>query len=340
MATIYDLVTPKAQSARWEENYKTRKPYMGEAFFPERKQLGTELSYLQGKSPKVRPLNLSSYDAKVISIGREGFKTITTEIPFFKNDMKINEKQRQQLNNVLQSNNDALINPILNAIFDDQSTLLNNADVTREMMRMQLLTTGTIAFANNGQAIQYDFGVTNKPTTNWNDASTADPIADISKWADDVEEATGERPAIVLMNKVTLAKAAKAQSILDIFAKTVERPTTERVRKYMSDETQLRILTYDKGYNDEEGNFSKFVPDNTVVIFPEGAIGEGVFGTTPEESDLMTGATDAQVSIVDMGVAITATKETDPVTVKTKVSMSYLPVLNRPETIVIASVNG
>ena len=142
------------------------------------------------------------------------------------------------------------------------------------------------------------------------------------------------------MNKVTLAKAAKAQSILDIFAKTVERPTTERVRKYMSDETQLRILTYDKGYNDEEGNFSKFVPDNTVVLFPEGAIGEGVFGTTPEESDLMTGATDAQVSIVDMGVAITATKETDPVTVKTKVSMSYLPVLDRPETLVIADVSG
>lgn len=337
MATIYDLVTPKAQAARWEENYKVRRPYMGEAFFTERKQLGTELSYLQGKSPKVRPLSLSSYDAKVISIGREGFKTITTDIPFFKNDMKINEKQRQQLNNVLQTNNDALINPVLNAIFDDQSTLLANADVTREMMRMQLLTTGTIAFASNGQAVEYDFGVTNKQTSNWNDAATADPIGDISKWADAVEEATGERPTQALMNRTTLAKAAKAQTILDMFAKTLDRATSERVRQYMEEETKVSIYVYDKGYNDEEGNFSKFVPDGTVVLFPEGAVGEGVFGTTPEESDLMTGAA-AEVSIVDLGVAITATKETDPVTVKTKVSMSYLPVLNRPETIVIATV--
>lgn len=337
MATIYDLVTPKAQAARWEENYKTRRPYMGEAFFTERKQLGTELSYLQGKSPKVRPLSLSSYDAKVISIGREDFKTITTDIPFFKNDMKINEKQRQQLNNVLQTNNDALINPVLNAIFDDQSTLLANADVTREMMRMQLLTTGTIAFASNGQAVEYDFGVTNKQTSDWDDAATADPIGDISKWADAVEEATGERPTQALMNRTTLAKAAKAQSILDMFAKTLDRATSERVRQYMEEETKISIYVYDKGYNDEDGNFSKFVPDGTVVLFPEGAVGEGVFGTTPEESDLMTGAA-AEVSIVDMGVAITATKETDPVTVKTKVSMSYLPVLNRPETIVIATV--
>ena len=60
------------------------------------------------------------------------------------------------------------------------------------------------------------------------------------------------------------------------------------------------------------------------VAFPKGALGKGWFGTTPEESDLMSG-TAANVSITDTGVAVTTVKETDPVNVDTKDTMIFLP---------------
>lgn len=345
MATIYEEITAPLMGTRWEQNSRERAPYLGEALFPARKQLGVEISYLKGNAPKIRPLNLSSYDSKVIPISREAFEKVSTEIPFFKNSLVINEKMRQQLNQVVATDNRNLIQPIVDVIFDDNARLLRNADVTREMLRMQLLTSGTIAVSNNGQALALDFGVPedNKKTTNWHDAKTADPVTDIINWLDEVENATGIRPSSGLINRKTLALWSKADSVKNavyVFANGTVNPNSATAQRYVEQETGVTFYVYDKGYKDEtSGEFVKFVADDVVVLFDGSSVGEGVFGTTPEESDLMTG-TDAVVTIVDTGVAITTTKETDPVTVVTKVSMSYLPVLTSPETLIIASVNG
>lgn len=346
MASIYEEITAPLMGTKWEQNAKERTPYLGEALFPSRKQLGVEISYLKGKQPKIRPLNLSSYDAKVIPLSREAFEKVSTEIPFFKNSMVVNEKMRQQLNQVASTDNRSLIQPIVDVIFDDNARLLRNADVTREMLRMQLLTSGAIAVSNNGQGLALDFGVPaeNKKTTNWHDTANADPVTDIITWCDEIENATGVRPTSGILNRKTLALWAKADSVKNaiyVFANGTVTPNTATAQRYVEQETGVTFYVYDKGYKDETKNdeFTKFVADDVVVLFDGSTVGEGVFGTTPEESDLMTG-TDAVVSIVDTGVAITTTKETDPVTVVTKVSMSYLPVLTSPETLVIASVNG
>lgn len=342
MATIYEEVTPRFISSRWEEQVQERKPYLGEAFFPERKQLGIELSYLQGSAPVVRPLDLSSFDAKAIPLSREAFKTVTTEMPFFKNFLDINEKQRQQLNMVLASGNRVMIDAILGVVYNDEKRLLDNAAITREMLRMQLLTSGIIAFASNGQAISYDFGVpaANKITKSWS-ATGADPIADLNEWADGVQSKTGSRPTAVLMNSETLRKISKLDSVKNaiyVFANGTVAPTINTARSFISVQTGLEIYVYDKGYTDEAtGNFVKFVADDVVVLLDPANCGEGVFGTTPEESDLMSGSC-AEVEIVDGGVAVTASKEVDPVNVKTKVSMIYLPVLTNANGLIIANV--
>lgn len=343
MATIYESVTPKFISTKWLEKVKERKPYFGEAVFPEEKQLGIELSYFQGNAPKIRLLDLSSFDAKAIPLSREAFKTITTEMPFFKNFLDINEKQRQQLNMVLASGNQVMIDAILGKIYDDEARLLNNAAITREMLRMQALTTGAIAFSSNGQGISYDYGVpeANKVSKDWH-AENADPVSDLNEWADAIQSKTGERPTAVLMNSETMkliAKNAAVKNAIYVFANGTVTPNVNTARKYVAQEAGLEIYLYDKGYTDDAGNFTKFVADDVVVLFDPYTVGKGVYGTTPEESDLMAGSA-AEVEIVDLGVAITASKEVDPVNVKTKVSMIYLPVLTNPEGLLIADVSS
>lgn len=344
MATIYEEISAPIIASRWNERVQERQPYLGEAFFPETRQRGIKLSILKGNAPKIRPLNLSSFDAKVIPLSREAFEKIETEMPFFKNSLPINEELRQDLLVMLQTGNRELIDPLLNRYFDDQETLLNNAAITREMLRMQIMTSGVIGIANNGQNLALDFGVPteNKVKSNWNVAATADPVNDIIGWCDMVEQKTGRRPRYGLINSTTLAKWQKADSVKNavyVFGQGVVTPNRANAQRYVEGETGVRFFVYDKGYTDEAtGRFVKFVADDTVSLFTD-TIGAGVYGTTPEQADLMAG-TDAVVSIVDGGVAITTWKEKDPVYVNTKVSMIYLPVLTAPQELVIADVSG
>lgn len=349
MSTIYDVVTPKFTSSRWEVEKQDLPPYLGEAFFPERKQLGIEISYLKGKKPNVRPLDLSAFDVKALPLERGAFEKVTTELPFFKNFISVNEKMRQELLKVIATGNEKYINAVLDEVYNDNRTLLEDARVTREVMRMQLMTSGTINFSSNGIGISYDFGIpsANKKTLEskkWSDASTSDPIGDITSWQDAVETATGVRPKNLLMNRTTFNMMKKSNSIKDTIL--YSNLTTGNVlindamvKAFVMEQTGCTIYVYDKGYFPQGSTtFTKFVADNVVVLFPDGALGEFVFGTTPEEADLMGGATNAEVEIVDLGVAITTSKETDPVNVKTKVSEICVPTLEVPDQMIIATV--
>ena len=105
------------------------------------------------------------------------------------------------------------------------------------------------------------------------------------------------------------------------------------------DELKLDVVVYNKKAKDEKGNEFQYVADDTFVIFPQGKLGTGWFGTTPEQSDLMAGSA-ANVSITDIGVAVTTSKKTDPVNVDTKVSMIYLPSFETADQVGIIDVTG
>lgn len=346
MATVFDYVTAPVQAGRWEESALERRPYLGEGLTVTTKQLGNEFSTLNGKVPSPKLLDASSYDAKVIYLKREGFQITTSEMPYFKNAMTINEKQRQELLKVMATGNVVLIDAVLNKIFDDNKTLLEAAALRREQLRMMLLTTGKIAIAanENGQVWEYDFGVptTNKVSSDWH-KTTADPVNDIIGWQDAVAIETGVRPTNVLMNTVTFNLLAKTDAIANAINANSIRvvvPTPAMVRAYVENAANVTIYLYDNVYKDASGAKKKFVPDDTVVLFGDEAPIEEFFGTTPEEADLMSGATDAQVAIVDTGVAVTTWKEIDPVNVRTKVSMVYIPSLRDPASLVIADVKS
>ena len=63
-------------------------------------------------------------------------------------------------------------------------------------------------------------------------------------------------------------------------------------------------------------------------------LGKTWFGTTPAESDLMSGSV-ANVSITDTGVAVTTVQKADPVQVETIVSMICLPSFEAADQVYI-----
>lgn len=345
MPTIYDIVTSKEIAAYWTVKAKERKPFFGESKFPAKKQLGLDVSWIKGVKNAPVSLQLSAFDAKAIPLSRQGFEKITSSMPFFKNSKNIDETQRQELNKILQSGNQAIIDLILMKIFDDKGTLMESADVAREIMRMQLLTSGTLSIASNGQSYTYDYGMPANhkvtPTIKWDQPDTSDPIGDITAWQDIIENETGIRPTEILMNSVTFklmkqSKSIKA-SILPV-GQLVGIINETKLKSFVLEETGCTVYIYNKGYTNDNGVFTKFVADNIVVLMPMENLGNTWFGTTPEESDLIGSTSIANVSIVDTGVAITTTIQTDPVNVTTKATQICMPSFEMADSIIIATV--
>jgi len=346
MLTIFDYFVAKAIAAYYNTvgAEKGLPPYLGEELFPNRKQLGLNLKWIKGAKGIPTVLNLSAFDANVIKKNRIGFEAVMTKMPFFKNNMLIDEELRQELLMVLESSNTEFINIILNNIFDDVLHLLEDAAVTRERMRMMLLSTGTIVMANNGMEYNYDYGLApeQKPSAAimWNNANS-DPVNDIIAWQDYMEEKGYGRPSRAITSRAVIRNLMRNQEIRETISTMRGGPLTiseSDVLAYLLEYAKVTVVQYDKVYGDEEGVIQRFIPEDLFILIPDGNLGNTVFGTTPEEADLRGGATEAQVAIVDTGVAITTSKKIDPVNVDTKVSMICLPSFEAADQVIIATV--
>lgn len=348
--SIFDLVTSANVVAYWIEKNVNEQPMLGETLFPVQREIGIKLDWIKGANNQPVALRLSAYDSKAIRRDREGIEQYTTKMPFFKESMYIDEELRQQLNTLIQTSNTTLINSIIAKIFEDQIKLIEAARISLERMRMELLASGTITLASNGQAYNYDFQVPSDQkltaSTDLADAKAwSNPAADIIKDINDIKDAMKAKG-------VTITRAICNSSVINYFVKNtniknqiyvlaggaISSISSARALSYVQEETGIVFYAYDNVYVDEAGASHKYVADDTVTFLPNGTLGETHLGTTPEESDLTNGATDASVSIVDSGIAVTTYKTVDPVNVEMKVSMVGMPSFERADEVVILDV--
>lgn len=343
--SIFDLIKAPELTAYWEEHSKDMPPYLGEELFPADKKLGLKLDWIKGAMGLPVVLKPSAFDVGAVPRPRIGFDMLSAEMPFFKESTYIDEELRQQLNMVLESRNQSYIDSITRRIFNDQTRLLEGARARREEMRMMALTTGAIAITANGQDFNYDYGVPANHkvtvTTSWADVQNADPIEDMRNWMDTAEADTGIRPTRGVCSRKTWGYLRNNQKIMkSIFVLSngqVGAISDARLTQFLLDELGLELIIYSKQYKSDTGAATKFIPDDTVSLFPEGQLGTTWFGTTPEESDLMGGKV-ANVSIADLGVAVTTIEKADPVNVETKVTMICLPSFEAADSVIIADV--
>ena len=343
--TIFDYFSATTIAAYYNELLATRNlaPFLGDELFPARKKIGINLSWIKGAKGLSASLSLSKFDVKSTKKDRIGFDKLTTNMPFFKNDMLIDEELRQELLKAIEADNATWIDTILRQIFDDVTTLVDAASVTRERMRMQLISTGTIVMAENGVEYSYDYGLASDqkytPTTKW-DQTNATPADDIIAMQDVIEQKGYERPRRAVTSRKIMRNLMKNEGIKNaiyVMSNGKVTLTEDNVRAYLQEQTGVTIAVYEKSYLDN-GKVKRYLPEDLFILLPEGELGNTWFGTTPEEADLMSGATAAEVTIVDTGVAITTTKTTDPVSVDTKVSQVCLPSFEKADQIVIADV--
>lgn len=350
---IRDVYSASAIAINHTEVASNAIPYLGAGLFPAKKKMGLDLKWI--KTSKGLPVSLapSNFDAKSTIRSRSGFKIDNTEMAFFRESMLIKEQDEQEIMRV-QDSSDPYAVDVLSRIYDDANELIAAADVVPERMIMQLLSPSdghpSISISANGATHAYNYDPNNEYAANnfleissstdkWDAVDTSDPMADISTAIDSVEANTGTRPEYLLVSKKTmnyLKQNAKVKTYILAQNTTANVMITDaRVKELFKTELGVNIVVYSKQYKKEDGTDSKFYPDGFATLIPSGALGNTWYGTTPEERTLM-GSGEADVSIVNTGVAVAVTVTSDPVHTKTTVSEIVLPSYERmDETYVI-----
>jgi len=344
---IFDLFKPEVIAAYWKETVSNRIPYLGEILFPNDKKSGLDLSWITGNDGLPVSLMPSAFDAKATFRDRPGMGKTETEMPFFREGAMLKEKDRQKLL-MLQENSGPYVEEIIRRYLDDARRLIEGAAVARERMRMALLfptaATPKPGFSFNANGVSYVYNYDPNATwaaqhyialsgnSSWDNPATADPFTQIETLKQQINTDSGETITTLIMNTVTFNKLVKIDAIKNRFLTTngltVGYLTANEVTRVINDVNKVRIAIYDKQYKDESGNTAKFVPDNYVAFVPEGTLGKTWFGTTPEEADLLAGASH-DVAIIDTGVAILRTVQEHPVLLNTFVSQIAMPSYER-----------
>ena len=355
--TIYDIFESNAIAAYWTDtSVYLNDAYIGTEFFPVAKQTGLSLAWIKGKNNLPVALQPAAFDTKAPLRDRIGVKELSTEMPFFREAMRIGEKDRQDIETLL-AKGEQFAEPTIMRIFDDVKNLVDGAIVQGERMRMSLLYSGAIsitATAENGRDLNYvynydvsgDWATDNNiellTTDRWllAEKSTSDPVNDILDAVEVMQENFGVNPTKLLMNTTTFKgmiaseSLAKAMNPLGATSMIVTRNTA---KNYIETETGITIQLYDKQYKNEQGSDVKFLPDGYAVLLPGYAVGNTWYGTTPEEFDLMSGVGSnvASVAVVNTGIAVTTVKEPHPVNVQTIVSEIILPSFERMDDVYV-----
>lgn len=350
--TIFDLVTPQAIAAYWTELQSNAIPFLGTALFPSKKKIGLDLSWIVGADSLPVALAPAAFDSKPTLRGRIGVTKLETEMPFFREAMRVGEKERQQ---ILQYQENAANNPyaqsLIQKIYDDAAKLIDGANVQAERMRMSILVDGTISVSaptasgnNANYTYNYDpdgsWAASNTGALTgvhvWSDTTHATPISDLL----DIQRDMAKKYGIVVKNAIlttqTWSYLLANQSIkLDMNPVGASNIilTDALLKQYLEAKTGITFVIYDKYFKDTDGTEKQFYPDGYVTLIPQGALGSTWYGTTPEEADLMAGNVDASVSIVNNGVAVLTKKESLPVNLITSVSQIVLPSFEKMKSV-------
>lgn len=327
---IFAELTATDVGDHFTNNPSMQQPFIGATLFPEESQSSSEVEWYKGDNSAVAPLSLSNFDTKAGLRDRTGLVKVKEETKLFKQGYLIREKMRQKLLNVNANGNENQKNAINNQIFNDTDNLIKAANISAELMRMEMLKTGKITTQNNGVKLDVDYGMKDTHIVTgdklWSEDSS-NPADDLQRGMDVINDDSGLTPTRVLMNSVTYralqGNNSIKQTILNpAISSNAVNLSNQMLNSYLSS-LGLTVQVYDKKYLGFDMQMHKYVDDGQVIIMPDGDLGKTIFSPSPAQADLLAGqAVDA--TMVD-NVCITTEIKSDPVNKKFNASFQAVP---------------
>ena len=360
MLNLSDIFNSASVAMNRTEVESNRIPFLGEAFFPNRKKMGLDLKWIKLHKGLGVALKPSTFDAIPAIRPRGGANLTQEQMPFFRESMIIKESDMMELARI-QDSNDPYVQPVLDSIYDDTNTLIDGADISVEKMRMQLLAPEngelkiSIGAADN-TIYNYDYDPDNTwqqkhylhdlAGSTWNEPTTAKPLNDIRKGVQYLAS-LGYTATTILGNSTTFDYLLESEQVknalVSITGQAIGFLDTETVDEVIRRKLKLDWIKYDKMYTDYDGQERKFYPDDYITIIGSGQLGNTWYGTTPEEltAQKFMGMPNppVDISVLDRGVAIAVQTEYKPATTSTTTaSQIVLPSFEGMDSIYVIKV--
>lgn len=357
---ISEIFNTQAIAAYFSEAQSNRIPFLGEAFFPNKKKMGIDLKWLKSHKGIGVALKPSNFDA-IPTIRPRGVAQMTKEeMPLFRESMILKEHDLMELSRIADVN-DPFLQPVIDSMYDDVTTLYDGAEISAERMRMNLLAPANgnmeivVPIADNTM-MTYDYDEDNTwKSTNyleltgsdtW-DNTTSKPLNDIRK-ATQYLASIGVTATTILGNSTTfdylLENEQVRNALISITGQTINFVDESTVEEVLRRKMRLEWIAYDKMFEDYDGTQKKFYPDNYITILGSGQLGNTWRGTTPEELTTIGNFMNVpqapiDITVLDSGIAVAIQNEYKPsFTVTTTASQIVLPSFEGMDTIFVIKV--
>lgn len=319
--------------------------------FPDKKVTGTKLEMAKGAKKKSIALRMSTFDAaaKMRALSAE-LNVKSTEIPFFKESMGIDETTRRDLQNAIGANNENFVNALLGQVFDDYASLINGANIVAKKMRASVIQNGLLNFTSKDGDIVVDYGV---PLNHreiltsidmWTNPS-ADIVGDIKAWQKAITDDQYAKPTILILTEKTFDSTFLINTVITNHIKNSNLNTSlilsqANYLQFAKEVLQLTVIFLeDATYIPSEGASPiPYYTDGKVTLMSGATLGNTVYGTTPEEFDKQSGSSKLDTYMVGTGTAVTTMVKEDPVTVDTKVSVMPIVSFDRADEVFFATI--
>lgn len=339
---VYDLVLPQLliNYARAFDNEVLRNRFTLEEFLPNRPIEDLEYRIRKGTITDVDTAEFRAWDTPAPMTGRPGVTRIRGEIAPVSRQIPLGEEESLRLRALERGNDD----PIITAIYDDVERMVRAVQARVELARGQLLSTGKVTIAENGLAIEADFGLpgTHNVTagTVWTNTASATPLTDLLTWQDTYITDTGTQPSTVLMAMARLGNLFLNAEMRG--AAAAQGTTPSRINRDMVDAIFAAnglppISTYDVKVR-VNGVQTAIWPTDKVAFLPEASepLGHTFYGITAEAIKLRSkGMIEASAM---PGVVAVVTETDHPVQTFTVGTAVAMPVLPNPMLLFVADV--
>lgn len=360
---LSDVFNTRAIALYQTEAATRRDPYLGEAYFPNRKKMGIDLKWLKTHKGIGVALKPSNFDAIPTVRPRGKAEMTQEEMPFFRESKVVKETDIMELSRIADQN-DPYLQQVIDSIYGDVNELVEGAEISAERMRMQLLAPLkgemkiTIGMADNMMySYEYDEGGTwkgtnfleLKDTNKWSSTASSKPMNDIRTAIEHLSD-IGITATTVISNSKTFNYLLETDQIksalLTVTGQAINFVDESTVKELLRRRLGIEWITYDKVYTDYDGTQQKFYPDDYITILGAGTLGSTWRGSTPEEITTLSNIIDApqvpaDITVLSNGVAVAVQSEYKPsLTVTTTASQIVLPSFEGMDSIYVIKVAG
>lgn len=343
-----------------ENRLSGRGRMLWETLFPSQSFPSLNISWIKARNNQIKLLRPAAFGEKAARRSPVGFTTIKSELPFFRESMVVDERQRQEISNtlILYADNPDVQDEILQNLYEEHAQLVWGAYANCDLMVGSLLTSAKIQFdtdVNDGRTNNYLYDydedsswhdnnvLTLTGTHQWNSAnkSTNDPMEDILQ-AIENQRLKGWNTANVLMNTNTFRGFYQSESIYKTISPLGGIVRRSQARDLLQDEAQVNLVIYDNLVKMADGTTQNVLPDGYVCLLPQGELGRMCFAATPEAYNLQLNKTQPRKDIAVMrnGVTILTKAEDNPVDYQTIVSMIALPSYPMMDAVYVINTLG